>query len=181
MRSGTSEPQHAASSWVHSARSGAHGTRADRHTGASALLAGQLSVRSGSDELTASERLPAASVVNASNQLPRQSRGARPNEDNDIMATKPNRNGLNLTGTPPGDNSGPSERPEQWGWHHEWGRAARAAGWIAAGLLLAMHTTVQYGLAGRAWLTAFALAIVAGLIRDAHHRKNAWRNRSGEA
>lgn len=70
--------------------------------------------------------------------------------------------------------------PEHWGWHHEWGRAARVAGWIVAGLLLAMHTTVQYGPAGRAWLTTLAAAVVAALMWDVHRRKNAWRNPAGD-
>lgn len=92
------------------------------------------------------------------------------------MATKTRRERVELELAEKAPNSRPAERPEQWGWHHEWGRAARLAGWITAGLLLSMHATVQYGVAGRAWLTSFALAIVAMLLWDAHRRKYAWRN-----
>ena len=75
-----------------------------------------------------------------------------------------------------GADSRPPDTPEQWGWHHEWGRAARLAGWIVAGLLLSMHATVQYGVAGRVWITTLALTIIAILGWDAHRRRNAWRN-----
>lgn len=92
------------------------------------------------------------------------------------MATMTRRQRMELEVAQKTPDSRPVERPEQWGWHHEWGRAARLAGWIVAGLLLAMHATVQYGTAGRIWITAFALTIVGALLWDAHRRKNAWRN-----
>jgi hypothetical protein len=67
------------------------------------------------------------------------------------------------------------ETPEQWGWHREWKRATPIAGWVVVAVLLAMHGTVQYGLAGRLWLTGIAFTIVAGLLWDARRRKYAWR------
>jgi Protein of unknown function (DUF2631) len=69
----------------------------------------------------------------------------------------------------------PDEHPTDWGWHGEWGRAARIAGWIVAIILLVMITTTHYNHQGTLFLSAFAGAIVVALIWDRQRRKNAWR------
>ena len=69
----------------------------------------------------------------------------------------------------------PSEHPEDWGWHGEWGRASRVAGWIVAAFLLLMITSTHYNFAGAIWLIGIAAAIVVMEIWDIQRRKRAWR------
>ena len=40
------------------------------------------------------------------------------------------------------------ERPEDWGWHGEFGRWARVAGWLSAALLVVLNFTTHYNLSG---------------------------------
>jgi Protein of unknown function (DUF2631) len=70
----------------------------------------------------------------------------------------------------------PNEHPDDWGWHGEWGRAARVAGWVVAIILLVMITATHYNAAGTGTLIFFAALIVVLLIRDRQHRKNSWRS-----
>jgi hypothetical protein len=67
------------------------------------------------------------------------------------------------------------ERPADWGWHAEFGRWARIAGWISVGVLLLFNVTTYYNTAQSPWLYGIAAAIVLILIRDRFRRKNAWR------
>jgi hypothetical protein len=67
------------------------------------------------------------------------------------------------------------ERPEDWGWHAEWGRWARAAGWLCAGLLILLNFTWHYSRVESAWLISLAVLLVLLLLRDYYRRKNAWR------
>jgi hypothetical protein len=69
----------------------------------------------------------------------------------------------------------PDEHPTDWGWHGEWGRASRIAGWIVAVILVLMATATHYNDSGTVWLLAFAAAIVGSLGWDIQRRKNAWR------
>jgi hypothetical protein len=69
----------------------------------------------------------------------------------------------------------PDEHPSDWGWHGEWGRVSRIAGYVVAAILLLMITSTAYNFSGGAWLIGLAAAIVAALIWDAYRRKNAWR------
>jgi uncharacterized membrane protein len=69
----------------------------------------------------------------------------------------------------------PNEHPEDWGWHGEWGRAARIAGWVVVIVLLLMMTATHYNLQGALFLGLTALGIAAGLVWDRQRRKNAWR------
>lgn len=69
----------------------------------------------------------------------------------------------------------PAERPSDWGWHGEWGGAARIAGWLVTIILLLMITTTHYNFSGAAWLIAIAAALVAALTWDTYRRKNSWR------
>ncbi len=70
----------------------------------------------------------------------------------------------------------PDEHPTDWGWHGEWGRAARIAGWVVFAILLVMITATHYNFSGAAWLIAFAALILVTLLWDRQRRKNAWRN-----
>ena len=70
----------------------------------------------------------------------------------------------------------PDEHPEDWGWHGEWGRAARVAGWVVAVILLVMITATHYNGQGTLFLSLFAAGLVVALVWDRHRRKNAWRS-----
>ena len=69
----------------------------------------------------------------------------------------------------------PDEHPTDWGWHGEWGRAARVAGFVVAAIVLLMITATHYNGQGTLFLGLTAAAIVLGLMWDRHRRKNAWR------
>jgi hypothetical protein len=69
----------------------------------------------------------------------------------------------------------PNEHPTDWGWHGEWGRAARITGWVVALILIVMATATHYNHSGTFWLFAFAAALIVMLIWDIQRRKNAWR------
>jgi hypothetical protein len=69
----------------------------------------------------------------------------------------------------------PNEHPTDWGWHGEWGRASRVAGWIVAIILVVMLTATHYNWSGAFWLLLFAAFIIGGLIWDGYRRNNAWR------
>jgi hypothetical protein len=69
----------------------------------------------------------------------------------------------------------PDEHPEDWGWHGEWGRASRIAGWVVIVILLLMTTATHYNNSGTAWLVGFAALLFAGQLWDIHRRRNAWR------
>ena len=70
----------------------------------------------------------------------------------------------------------PDEHPEDWGWHGEWGRTARIAGWVVIVILLLMITATHYNAQGTLFLSLFAAAVLVGLIWDRHRRKNSWRS-----
>ena len=71
--------------------------------------------------------------------------------------------------------SHPAETAEDWGWHGEWGKAARIGGWVSAVILILMATATHYNKAGQVALFAFAAALVFALIWDATHRRTSWR------
>ena len=68
------------------------------------------------------------------------------------------------------------ERPEDWGWHGEFGRWARVAGWLSVALLVGLLFTARYNRVEAIWLLATAALLVAILIWDWYRRKNAWRS-----
>ena len=68
------------------------------------------------------------------------------------------------------------ERPEDWGWHGEFGKWARIGGWLSVGALLLLNVTTYYNTSQSPWLYGIAGGIAAILIRDRYRRKNAWRN-----
>jgi hypothetical protein len=69
----------------------------------------------------------------------------------------------------------PSEHPSQWGWHGEWGRTARIAGWSVVVLLLLMLTATHYNGAGAVALIVTAAALVLALLWDINRRRTSWR------
>jgi Protein of unknown function (DUF2631) len=69
----------------------------------------------------------------------------------------------------------PDEHPTDWGWHGEWGRAARVGGWVVAIILLLMTTATHYNGMGTLWLSLIAGGMIVTLIADIQRRKNAWR------
>jgi len=69
----------------------------------------------------------------------------------------------------------PTEHPSQWGWHGEFGRAARVTGWVVVAILLVMITTTHYNGTGTLSLIAFAAALVASLMWDINRRRTSWR------
>ena len=68
------------------------------------------------------------------------------------------------------------ERPEDWGWHGESGKAGRIAGVVAILVLLVMMFGNHEGKVEDLWLIGLAAAILVSLIWDARRRKNAWRS-----
>jgi hypothetical protein len=67
------------------------------------------------------------------------------------------------------------ERPEDWGWHAEAGKAARITGWVMVVVLLVMMIGNHEGNVENLWILGFAAIIVVSLLWDARRRKNAWR------
>jgi hypothetical protein len=67
------------------------------------------------------------------------------------------------------------ERPEDWGWHGESGKAGRITGVVMIIALLVMIKGNHEGRVEDLWLVGFALAIAVSLVWDARRRKNAWR------
>ena len=69
----------------------------------------------------------------------------------------------------------PNEHPEDWGWHGEWGRAARVGGWVVAVILLLMMLPSHYNKQGTLFLGLGAGLLVVMLLWDRQRRKNSWR------
>ncbi len=69
------------------------------------------------------------------------------------------------------------ERPEDWGWHGEAGKAGRITGYVMIVVLLTMLVGNHEGRVEDLWLVGSALVIVIMLIWDSRRRKNAWRSR----
>ena len=69
------------------------------------------------------------------------------------------------------------ERPEDWGWHGEAGKAGRITGGVMIVFLLVMLVGNHEGRVEDLWLIGSALAILVSLIWDWRRRKNAWRAR----
>jgi hypothetical protein len=69
----------------------------------------------------------------------------------------------------------PQEHPSDWGWHGEFGRAGRIAGWVVVLILLAMLTATHYNKAGSVALITTAALLVVALIGDMQRRRTSWR------
>jgi uncharacterized protein DUF2631 len=69
----------------------------------------------------------------------------------------------------------PTEHPSDWGWHGEWGRWARVAGWFVVLILIVMISATHYNGTGTLSLIAVAAALVITLLWDINRRRTAWR------
>jgi len=71
----------------------------------------------------------------------------------------------------------PPEKPSDWGWNHDFGKAARIGGWISVVLLVLMATksVTHYNDAGTVALLVTAALLAAGLGWDIHRRQTSWR------
>ena len=67
------------------------------------------------------------------------------------------------------------EQPEDWGWHHSWGKWSRMAGWVSVVALLLTNVTTYYNTSQAPWLYGIAAVMVMMLLWDRSRRKNAWR------
>ncbi|MGY1636356.1 DUF2631 domain-containing protein [Geodermatophilus sp. SYSU D00742] len=68
------------------------------------------------------------------------------------------------------------ERPEEWGWHGETGRAGRIASWIAILFMLAYLVGNHEGRVEDYWVGSIVLLMVLLKVYDYFRRKNAWRS-----
>ncbi len=79
-------------------------------------------------------------------------------------------------GTPPDyAHDHPQEHPSQWGWHGDFGKPARFAGWVSVICLVLMTTSTHYNGAGAFALLAVAGVMVIGLLWDINRRRTSWR------
>jgi len=72
-------------------------------------------------------------------------------------------------------NAAEHERPEDWGWHHEWRRSAPVIGWVMTISMALLVFGNHQGNTETWWLLGLAAAMAALLVRDRIKRKNAWR------
>lgn len=68
------------------------------------------------------------------------------------------------------------ERPEDWGWHHEWGGTMRWSSLLGVAFLVAMLFGNHQGKVEDIWLILSAAVFVGLLVWDARRRKTAWRS-----
>ena len=69
------------------------------------------------------------------------------------------------------------ERPEDWGWHGEAGKAGRITGWVMVVFLLTMLVGNHEGRIEDIYLVLAAGILVVTLLWDVRRRKNSWRAR----
>jgi hypothetical protein len=74
------------------------------------------------------------------------------------------------------DTHGGHERPEDWGWHHEFATGRQVAGWITFVVLALMLTSTHYNLAGIVGMLLVMAGIAGGLIWDRQRRRTQWRS-----
>jgi hypothetical protein len=68
------------------------------------------------------------------------------------------------------------ERPEDWGWHHEFVTGRQVGGWVTFLILGALLTTTHYNRTGNLALILTMVMLAGGLIWDWRRRKNQWRS-----
>ncbi|CAN5141635.1 DUF2631 domain-containing protein [soil metagenome] len=68
------------------------------------------------------------------------------------------------------------ERPEDWGWHHEFRAAAPVLGVAMTISLLLFIAGNHEGNVENLWLVGIAAIMVFLLIRDRTKRRNSWRS-----
>jgi hypothetical protein len=91
------------------------------------------------------------------------------------VALKPGSEKADLTLPEDYQHDHPTEHPEDWGWHGEWGRASRVGGWVVIVILLVMMTSTHYNLQGALFLGLMAIGLFVVLLWDRNRRKNSWR------
>jgi hypothetical protein len=69
-----------------------------------------------------------------------------------------------------------AEDPSVWGWHADFGKPARFAGWVTVIALVVMATSTHYNGAGTVALFTTAAILVIGLLWDINRRRTSWRN-----
>jgi hypothetical protein len=74
------------------------------------------------------------------------------------------------------DGHADDERPEDWGWHHEFTTGRQIGGWLSVVILALLLTTTHYNLAGALAIGLTMLALIGGLLWDRQRRKTLWRN-----
>jgi len=67
------------------------------------------------------------------------------------------------------------ERPEDWGWHHEFVTGRQVGGWVTFLILGALLTTTHYNGTGAVALIAMMALLLVGLIWDRRRRRTQWR------
>lgn len=74
-----------------------------------------------------------------------------------------------------GESASP-ERPEDWGWHHQWRRTTPVVGWLAVIALLLMTFGNHVGNVENLYLVGGAAFMALLLVRSQIARRNAWRD-----
>jgi hypothetical protein len=74
------------------------------------------------------------------------------------------------------ESHGDHERPEDWGWHHEFTLGRQIAGWLSIVALLLLMSSTHYNFAGNAATILTVLAIAGGLIIDLKRRRTLYRD-----
>jgi len=67
------------------------------------------------------------------------------------------------------------ERPEDWGWHHQFTTGRQLAGWSTFMVLGLLLTTTHYNRTGDLALVLMMLALASGLLWDRKQRRTQWR------
>ena len=68
------------------------------------------------------------------------------------------------------------ERPEDWGWHHEFSKGRQIAGWLSVIAMGTFLTATHYNLAGALGVILTMLALIGGLIYDRQRGRKQWRS-----
>lgn len=68
------------------------------------------------------------------------------------------------------------ERPEDWGWHHEFRSGRQIGGWLSFLILAVLLTTTHYNHAGSFAILLTMLVLAGGLIWDRRRRRTQWRD-----
>lgn len=67
------------------------------------------------------------------------------------------------------------ERPEDWGWHHEFITGRQVGGWITFLILGLLLTTTHYNDTGDVALISMMVVLAGALIWDRRRRRTQWR------
>jgi hypothetical protein len=67
-------------------------------------------------------------------------------------------------------------RPEDWGWHHEFRTGRQVGGWVTFLILGALLTTTHYNRTGDLALISMMIVLLIGLLWDRKRRRTQWRS-----